>query len=309
MHWNPAHRSMALPRAALFAAALMVGAAGLTAAPAPVRAQSLVATVNDSPVTTFDLEQRMRLLRALRMNASRDNAIESLVEDRLKLAETAKYGIRIGDQDAASELARIAQQNKMNPAALGGALRSVDTKHWQEFGRARAGWNQLVQALNKNVGVSETNVRSELAKTPGKSAAKEYTLRQVILVVPRSGAGGEGRMREAEGLRTRFTDCTNGIQLARALRDVAVRPPITRSSATMSDELAQLIERTPTGRLTPPQRGAQGIEMLAVCGKNNEGSDGAAAQEIRQNLLSKRMEAEAERMYRPIRKRAIIVRR
>jgi peptidyl-prolyl cis-trans isomerase SurA len=300
---------MALPRAALVAAALMVGVAGLTGAPAPVRAQSLVATVNDSPVTTFDLEQRMRLLRVLRMNASREAAIESLVEDRLKLAETAKYGIRIGEQDAAAELARIAQQNKINPAALGGALRGVDAKHWQEFARARAGWNSLVQALNKNVGVSETNVRSELAKTPAKAAAKEYTLRQVILVVPRSGAGSEGRMREAEGLRTRFTDCTNGVQLARALRDVAVRPPIRRSSASMSDELAQLIERTPTGRLTPPQRNAQGIEMLAVCAKADEGSDGAAAQEIRQNLLSKRMEAEAERMYRPIRKRAIIVRR
>ena len=300
---------MALPRAALIAAALTFGAAGLTVAPAPVRAQSIALTVNDSPVTTFDLEQRMRLLRALRMNASRNAAIESLIEDRLKLAETAKYGIRLGDQDAAAEIARIAQQNKVNPATLGGALRGVDAKHWQEFARARGGWNSLVQALNKNVGVSETNVRSELAKAPGKSAAKEYTLRQVILVVPRSGAGGEGRMREAEGLRTRFTDCATGVQLARSLKDVAVRPPIRRSSATMSNELAEVIERTPTGRLTPPQRNAQGIEMLAVCAKTDEGADGAAAQEIRQNLLSKRMETEAERMYAPIRKRAIIVRR
>ncbi|HEY8580837.1 MAG TPA: hypothetical protein VIL72_13190 [Beijerinckiaceae bacterium] len=299
-------RSAAISRAALLALAI-----GFAAAPAPTaQAQSLVATVNDSPVTTYDVDQRMKLLRALRLNASRDAAIESLVEDRLKLAETSKYSVRVSEQEAASELARIAQKQKINPAALGGALRGVDQKHWEEFGRARANWNALVAALNKGVGVSETNVRSELARA-GAKATTEYTIRQVILVVPRNASPGaaEARMREAEGLRNRFTDCTAGVQLARALKDVAVRPPVTRASAALTDELAQVLERTPVGRLTPPQRNAQGIEMLAICERDKDSSDGAAAQEIRQNLLTKRLEAESDRRYKTLRSRAIIVRR
>ncbi len=49
-------------------AALVLGS--LLFSPAPqAYAQSLVATVNDSPVTSYDLEQRMKLLRVLRSAA------------------------------------------------------------------------------------------------------------------------------------------------------------------------------------------------------------------------------------------------
>ncbi|MDB5570353.1 MAG: hypothetical protein JWN93_1536 [Hyphomicrobiales bacterium] len=304
-------RSVFNPAALALGALLAVGA--VTAQPTPVRAQAIVATVNDSPVTNYDLEQRMKLLRVLRQNASRDAALESIVEDRLKLSEINKYGLKPSDQDAAGEIARIAAEKKIPPQSLGGAMQAakVDTKHWQEHGRAQVGWRGLVSALNKNVGVSETEVREELTKRGGKKNTNEYRMRQVILVVPRSAGAGalEARMREAEGLRTRFTDCDNGLRLARALKDVAVKEQMSRSAASLSDELANVLERTPVGRLTPPQRGATGVEMLAICGKGAEGSDGAAAQEIRQSLLAKKLEGDGEKLYQPLRKRAVIVRR
>jgi peptidyl-prolyl cis-trans isomerase SurA len=292
-------------------AVLFVGT--LASAPTPARAQAIVATVNDSPVTNYDLEQRMKFLRVLRQDASREAALESIVEDRLKLGEINKYGLRPSDQDAAGEVARIAAEKKIPPQALGGAMQAakVDAKHWQEHGRAQVGWRGLVSALNKTVGVSETEVRSELAKRGGKKSNSEYKMRQVILIVPRSAGAGayENRMREAEGLRTRFTDCDTGLQLARGLPDVAVKEQMSRSAASLSDELAQLFERTPVGRMTPPQRSQTGIEMIAICGKGAEGSDGAAAQEIRQALLAKKLKSAGEKLYEPLRKRAVIVRR
>ncbi len=297
--------------ALFFGAVLVAGVLGTVAVPA--QAQTIVATVNDSPVTNYDLEQRMKFLRVLRKNASREAALESIVEDRLKLAEINKYGLKPSDQDAAGEVARIAAANKIPPQSLGGAMQAahVDTKHWQEHGRAQVGWRGLVSALNKTVGVSETEVREEVAKRGGKKNNNEYRMRQIILVVPTSAgaAAYENRMREAEGLRTRFTSCDSGVQLARGLKDVAVKEQISRSGATMSDQLAEVLERTPVGRLTPPQRSATGIEMIAICGKGAEGSDGAAAQEVRQTLLSKKLETAGVKLYEPLRKRAVIVRR
>ncbi len=293
-------------------AALVLGS--LLFSPAPqAYAQSLVATVNDSPVTSYDLEQRMKLLRVLRSAASSEAALESIVEDRLKLGEINKYGLRPSDQDAAAELGRIAAERKIPTGALGGSLQSagISASHWQEHGRAQVGWRGLVQAINKGVGVSETEVRAELEKRRGKNASAEYTLRQVILVVPRSAGPGvyEQRAREAENLRSRFNDCASGMKLAAALNDVAVKAQFSRSASALSPELAEILQRTPVGRLTPPQRGATGVEMIAVCGKGADSNDGPLAQEIRQTLLAKKLKAEEEKMYAPIRKRAVIVRR
>lgn len=282
-------------------------------APSQAVAQALAATVNDSPITTYDLDQRMRLLRVLRQNASREAALESVIEDRLKLKETSKFGIKPSEQDASNELARIAAEKKIAPQALLAGLQSsgVNSQHWQEFGKARAAWRGLVQAMNKNVGVSESRVREALSNRGGKIDTNEYRLRQIVLIVPRrAGAGAvEARMRDAEGLRSRFTDCQSGVKLAQSLRDVAVKPVMTRSAASLSDELAALLDRTPVGRLTPPQRSANGLEMLAICGKSADRGDGAAAQEVREELMSKRLEAAAEKLYKPLRKRAIVVRR
>lgn len=285
----------------------MLGFAG-----APAHAQSLVATVNDSPITSYDLEQRMRLLRALRLPASQPAALESIIEDRIKAAEIRKYGIQPTNQDAGQELSRIATERKIPPAALGAALQSarVDAQHWQEHGKAQIGWRGYVSALNKSVGVSETEVRAELARR-GASKSQEYNLRPIVFIVPRNADAGvaETRAREAANLRTRFTSCDEGLQFARALRDVAIRPPLTRTLAALPDSMAATIEKTPVGRLTPPSRTADGYEMLAVCGKGRAGSDSSAAQEVRQELLAKKLQGVAERLYKPLRARAIVVKR
>lgn len=291
-----------------FASAMMLA----VGAPAPASAQSLVATVNDSPITNYDLEQRVRLLRVLRQPATPAAALESIIEDRLKANETRKYGINPSVQDGTQEVARIAASKKIPANALGPALQSarVDPQHWQEHGRAQVGWRGYVAAINKNVSVSETEVRAELERR-GSKKSQDYNLRPIVFIVPRNASPGEadGRAREAANFRSRFTSCDSGIQFARALRDVAIRPAITRSLSSLPDSLADTLEKTPVGRLTPPTRTPDGYEMIAVCGSSRGGSDSSAAQEIRQELISKKLEGASIKLYEPLRKRAIVVKR
>jgi peptidyl-prolyl cis-trans isomerase SurA len=254
----------------------------------------------------------MRLMRALRANASREAALESLIEDRIKLAEVRKYGIQPSVQDALNEMGRIAVERKIPPAQLSQSIQAagVAPTHWQEHGRAQAGWRGYVAALNKGVGVSEVEVRAEL-KRRGSSGAAEYRLRPIVLIVPRNADPGvvAARGREAESLRSRFTNCDSGLKLVQGMRDTAIRPAMTRSAATLSPQFVAIVEKTPVGRLTPPQRSADGIEMLAVCDKSTGGTDGPAAQAVREELLARRLSAVGEKLYEPLRKRAIIVRR
>jgi peptidyl-prolyl cis-trans isomerase SurA len=286
-------------------------ATGLFAVPA-AQAQQLVLTVNGDPITSYDVEQHMKLLRVLKRPAGRPEAIESLIVDRLKLREMSKYQIAASEQDILTQGARDGAKAKLSPQALGQALQSarIDERQWKDHFRAEYVWNVYVAALNKTVEVSEADVRNELAKRGKNTAVTEYVLRQVVLVVP-GGAGPnvfEGRAREAQGLRTRFTDCTQGQALARAMNEVAVKEPVTRSSATVNDKLRETLDHTEIGHLTPPERTATGLEMIAVCSKKNVKDDNTAGADIRNELLYARLEGESQKLFADIRKRAVIVR-
>ena len=295
-------------RAARFALPLAAAFAASALAPAPAFAQAVIGSVNDDPVTNVDVEQHMKILNVLRKGATREAALESIYETRLKLMELSKYKVNPGDQDIGWALGMTARNMKMDPQGLLGALQraGVSEDQWRQKWKAEAGWMQLIRALNRTLEASETEVRAELAKT-GSSKSAEYTIRQVILVVP-NGASAEGRLAEANQLRTRFTDCASGMQLVSAFRDAAIKEPVTRSSSSLPEGLRKIIETTSVGRLTPPSRSAQGVEMLAVCNKSDK-QDTAAAENVRNDLVFKKLQGESEARYKEVRAKAIIVKR
>lgn len=291
----------------------VVLSAGFFCATAPaVRAQSVIATVNDDPITDFDIQERIKLDKILRRPTTRDAALEDIVADRLKIGETMKYKIEPSDQEIGGALATTARQMKMQPQELAAALEhaGIDAHHWKEHWKAEWVWGAYIHALNKTLDVSESDVRAELAKQGNKSGEEdEYTLRQVILTLPVNATPGdlESRMREATQLRARFTDCDGGAQLASAIKDVAVKAPVTRPGSTLGDQLRDLLNNTPVGHLTPPSRAPDGIEMIAFCSKGVLHDDAARGAQIREMLLSQRLDKEADRLYQEVRARAVIV--
>ena len=115
----------------------------------------------------------------------------------------------------------------------------------------------------------------------------EYILRPVLLVVPRGSPDSafDARKKEAEALRGRFSDCTSGIPFARALREVAVRDPVSKSSADFSEELRDILDKTDLGHLTPPEQTNEGIQMFAVCAKKETKNDSPGMQKMRDQLF------------------------
>jgi len=64
-----------LPTSLAALAILLALAAAPIADPRPAAAATLVATVNDDPITDVDLDRRTKLLRALKRNATADAAL------------------------------------------------------------------------------------------------------------------------------------------------------------------------------------------------------------------------------------------
>lgn len=276
-------------------------------------AQAIALAVNGDPITTIDIEQRMKLLRAIHRSATREAAVESMIGDRLMLREVSHYGVTIKDNEIGEQVTTDAAKMKITPQALLGEIEraGVQKDHYIGYFKSELGFTVLVKAMNKGVEASEVQVRAELAKTGGKSSITQYTIRQVVFTLnPGDSPAAIGeRAKQAEALRARFASCTSGLAYAKTLQGVAVREPLTRSSTSLSAQLKELLDKTPLGHLTPPSRSSSGLEMVAVCERGAAKDDTELRKTIADRILQAHFDENAAVRLKDLRSRAIIEKR
>jgi peptidyl-prolyl cis-trans isomerase SurA len=130
----------------------------------------------------------------------------------------------------------------------------------------------------------------------------------VVFIVPRGSpeAAYESRKRDADALRTRFENCSDGIPFARAIREVAVRDQISKFSADLPQQLRDILDGTAVGHLTPPETTAEGVQMFAVCAKKETKTDTPEMREIRDQMFQEKFGAQAKRYLDNLRRAALI---
>jgi peptidyl-prolyl cis-trans isomerase SurA len=293
----------------------------LAGAPSPSLAQQVVVIVSGEPITALDIEQRSKLIQAsTHKPPPRQEVIDELINDILEVKEAKKYGLEASDSEVENAYASMAGRMHLSTQQLTEALAraGVLPQTLKAQIRAQTVWRQLVQGrFQSSLQLGEKDILNELGSgKPGESGKPnekeavgyEYTLRPILLLVPRGAAAEayEARRRDAEGLRTRFQSCEEGISLARALRDVAVRDPVSRNSADLAEQLRGVLDGTALGHLTPPEVTKDGVQVFAVCRKRETSSDTPERRAIRDKLFASRYETLAKRYLKEIRAAALI---
>jgi peptidyl-prolyl cis-trans isomerase SurA len=294
--------------------AAILAALVVLATPCIARAQ-VVVIVNGVPITAIDIEQRIKLdAITLGKPPTRQQAISELVDDKIKLTVAKRYyDFEVGQSDVDETFATMASRAKMNPAQLTQMLaaRGSSVSTFKDKIRADMTWQQLVRGrFSSSLQVGETDINTALQgrSDENSTVGYTYTLYPIIMIIG-SGASEdviEGHRREAENLRARFQNCAEGLKLARALRDVAVREPISRSSADLPAALRELLGKLELGHLTTPEVTAQGLQMFALCEKKQSGSDSPAKREVRDEIFAKRFDAESKKWLDDARRQAMI---
>lgn len=292
-------------------AALALGAAG---AAQPAAGQALAVIVNGDPITTTEVEEQIKYRRVIHQSATREEAIEDLIGDRLKLRAANRQGVDASDADFVQVLNQVATKAKTSSSALASDFQraKLNIDLVRSHLRAMAAWNDLVKARYKALNVSEQEVDAAISRDASLGKAQtDYTLQQIVFVLP-AGASPtmvEQRTREAQALRGRFADCATGVPLARALPDVAVKPPVNKTEATLSDGSRKALQQVERGRLTQPDRTPAGIEMIAVCNREDVNNATSIRDGVRATLLVDRLSKEADAMYKELRTRAVVDKR
>ena len=222
-----------VPVAGLALAAALAGAApaqdlapSAAAAPPPQAApapptpngltEAVVASVNDDPITNYDLGQRMRLLVVTAgIQPTRDDlpqlqryALQSLIEERLEMQELKreekeqKFTIIATDSDVDDEIADMAKQNHMTGDQFLGVMSQqgigADTLRSQL--KAQLSWQQWIRGrYGSRLRIGEDQIKAFQARLAAEADKAKYLISEVFIDNEKAG-GAQAALDEANQL-------------------------------------------------------------------------------------------------------------
>ena len=154
---------------AICSLAVLASGAGLI----PAQAQSIVVMVNGDPITDYDIEQRMKLnFLSTRKQQSRQEVINELIDDKVKIKEGKKFGVEPTASDVDQSFAGMGSRMRLNAEQLTKSLESQGVRPETLKARIKAEivWTSLVRGRYKErLLVSDKDVAAAVAAAGGDS--------------------------------------------------------------------------------------------------------------------------------------------
>lgn len=287
----------------------------ITGLSAPSRAQNIVVMVNGDPITDFDIEQRSKLDQlTTQKTPSRQDVINELIDDKVKLKEGKKYGVDPGVSDINQSYDGMAQRMRISSDQLTKSLetKGVRPETLKSRMKAEMVWTSLVRGrFKEKLMVGEKDVAQAVQAQTGDKLqieGTEYKMQPIVLIVPRgsSPAFQETRMKEAEQYRARVGSCEEANSLFRSTPNATIRETVTKTTADLPEALRKVLDDLPIGHLTAPEVTRAGIEMVALCSRKPTMIDTPKKREVREKMYQEKYEKTQKAYLDELRKAAMI---
>ena len=258
------------------------------AAPAFQMSDGILATVNDSVITGFDLRQRMLLLIAMtqvqptpeNIPAIQQQALNALIDERLQIQELANYeDLVVTDEAVQREIAAMAQEVGANPQAYmdflaQGGIRPATLR---EQVRTQIGWSQLVGGrFQSRARVSRAAVAAAMRQISEAASKKQYLIGEIYLESARVG----GQQAALNGANQLVQQMVQGAPFQAVAQQFSAAPSATRGGdagwiveGTVQPALQQALDQLDVGQLSRPIPVEGGVYIIYMRDKR----DGASA--------------------------------
>jgi peptidyl-prolyl cis-trans isomerase SurA len=223
------------------------------------------------------LQQRaLSSARASAVSGLKKQARDELIDERLKLQEAKRLGIKPPEDRVEQIFNDIAQRNKMSGKQFAAHLRKVGASSASMKARFRAqlAWNLVInRRFRRLISVSQRDIDQFIDK---KSDDKSVAMRLQKITIPVAANLDQRdiaqRMSEADALRQRFRGCTSTASLVRRINGAQLQDLGSVSPTKMSEPTRSMLLSAKEGDMLPPSLASGGIEMFAVCSKTSGGS-------------------------------------
>ena len=270
---------------------LAIGIVGLMllglASPSFAQESSVIATVNDQPVTTFDIDQRIKLLQFLgqRSGFDRHKIGNDLINDWVKIGEAKRYKIDPTDKDIDERLAGMAKNLKTDENGLKAKLgvQGISLNNFRQYAAAQMSFSRLLSAkfkekievnqqeVDQKFSAVTAEINGKVAKVMADPRRQPINVFQILEIdFPVSGTDPQlfqSRGIEAMKYLQNFKGCSSARAAASGIFNVIVGKQIEADAKRLPPQLKAALEAKGVGHAIGPVRGPKGIQAIALCGR------------------------------------------
>lgn len=168
------------------------------ASAAPAQAQTvegIAALVNDRPITTVDVRNRMRLIIASTgiqpspeaLERIHQQALRSLIDESLQLQQAAEFELSIEQEEVDDALADIAARNgsTVDQVASELAQSGVDISTLRRQLEAEIAWQVMVNGrYGQRIRVSNQQIEHALERIAASASQQQYYMAEILIEIP-----------------------------------------------------------------------------------------------------------------------------
>lgn len=306
----------------LFAAALAVCAFASTNVPAGAEGQGVLVTVNDIPITNFDVEQRMKLIASLgRVQGTpaeqRKRALQALIDDVIKLAAAKKYNANPNDKTIDAQIDKMAKASNTDAKGLAAQLKAKGTSitALRALVASQIAFNRLISGMYKiKVEVDQAEVDkkyNELVNDPRLQPVTVYEIMEIELPVDSSNDVTaqqllQARAADAMQYRRAFKGCGSARQAASGIYNVRFGKTMPADSRRLPKQLKAALDKVGPGGIIGPGRSKDGVQLVAFCGKKSVSPEKPTRAQVELMISNKKFDVYEERYMRELRRNAFI---
>jgi peptidyl-prolyl cis-trans isomerase SurA len=305
----------------LFAAAL-AACAFTSTLPARAESQGVLVTVNDRPITSFDVQQRIQLNAILgrgqgSVAEQRKRALQNLIDDQVKLAEAKKLGATPDDKMINAQIDKMAKGSKTDAKGLAAQLKSKGSSisALRTLITAQISFNRLISSLYKvkvEVDPAEIDRKyNEFANDPRLQPITVYEIMEIEMPVENTGEAMAqqllvARAADAAQYRSKFKGCASARQAASGIFNVRIGKRMQADGRKLPKPLKAALDKAGTGSLIGPARSRDGIQLIAFCDKKAIAPNKPTREQVEMMLSNKKYDVYEERYMRELRRNAFI---
>lgn len=161
--------------------------------------EGVAALVNDRPITTVDVRNRMRLIIASTGMAQidegtlariQDQALRGLIDEHLQLQAAAEYDVDVTDEEISNSLLDLANRNGTTIDVIISDLQNsgVDVSTLQHQLEAEIAWQIIVNGrYGSRVRISEQQIEQALERLAASASQPQYRIFEMLFEVPGPG--------------------------------------------------------------------------------------------------------------------------
>ncbi|MFC3303730.1 peptidylprolyl isomerase [Parvularcula lutaonensis] len=257
---------------------------------------AVAATVNDHPISTFDVQQRVRLMLVtsggqMPPGAERqfqEQALRDLIEEELKRQEAARFEVEIPDSEIDQELAQIAAQNGGSIETLARELAAagIAIEKLREKIRADNAWQTLVRGRFRNrVSITDGEIDDMLEEMRAEAQQEQFLLSEICLPVENE----QQRDRIYNVGMQMLAQMQQGVPFQALAQQFSVCPSAARGgdlgwmrAAELDEGMGDVVRQLSEGNVSTPLEAEDGdmLKLIALRGKREAAEKGDPSYEL-----------------------------